>query len=158
MSEKLSLSLHEPGQTEKALAYLSAKARQWVAAGVRLTAELGPEKQQPRHVRHYHSLIGQISDHVGGDLANRDDAKRILVSAFKIDTQSDPDLKQAWQDFDEMRMGRGLRGEVVILGNQTRNFKKKLATAFIEWLYAFGAEQGVVFKVWGEDEPIGVKR
>ena len=45
-------------------------------------------------------------------------------------------------------MGRGIRGEVVLLGIQSRDFTIKLALAFIAWLYAFGAEQGVRFKAW----------
>ena len=40
--------------------------------------------------------------------------------------------------------------EVVLLGAQSRDFKAKLARAFISWLYAFGAEHGVVFKPWDE--------
>lgn len=50
----------------------------------------------------------------------------------------------------DLRMGRGLRGEVVLLGAQSRDFKAKLARAFISWLYAFETEHGVVFKPWDE--------
>ena len=60
-------------------------------------------------------------------------------------------MQELWTDFDEMRMGRGLRGEVVILGNQTRHFKKPLAKAFILWLEAFGAAHEVPFKPWGDE-------
>ena len=49
-------------------------------------------------------------------------------------------------------MGRGLRGEVVLLGIQSRDFTIKLARAFIAWLYAFGAEHGVRFKAWEGDD------
>ena len=50
-----------------------------------------------------------------------------------------------WARFGDVRMGRGLRGEVVLLGIQSRDFTIKLARAFIAWLEAFGAEQGVRF-------------
>lgn len=92
----------------------------------------------------YHAMINEISKHVGGDLANRDDAKRILISAFRIDTHEL--LADAWRDFDDLRMGRGLRGEVVVLGTQSRDFGRELAHAFTTWLEVFGAENGVKFK------------
>jgi hypothetical protein len=34
----------------------------------------------------------------------------------------------------------------VVLGTQTRHFTRKLASAFIEWLYAWGADAGVTFR------------
>ena len=37
---------------------------------------------------------------------------------------------------------------MVLLGIQSRDFTIKLARAFIDWLYAFGSEQGVRFKAW----------
>lgn len=93
----------------------------------------------------YHAMIGEISSQIGGDLANEEDAKRILISAFRIDTLRDPHLAKLWESFSELRMGRGLRGEVVLMGIQSREFGVKLGSAFIEWLYAFGSESGVVF-------------
>jgi hypothetical protein len=100
---------------------------------------------------HFHALIGDIAAHIGGDLADPEDAKRILLSAFRIDTLTD--FADEWRAFGDIRMGRGLRGEVVLMGNQTRKLPVKLAAAFIEWLNAFGAEQGVRFKApksWGD--------
>lgn len=97
----------------------------------------------------YHSMIGDLSEQIGGDLGDKEDAKRILISAFRIDTLQE--LAQEWAEFGDMRMGRGLRGEVVLLGVQSRKFKRKLASAFIEWLYQFGAEGGYFFTEWVED-------
>ena len=57
-----------------------------------------------------------------------------------------------WAKFGDVRMGRGLRGEVVLLGIQSRDFTIKLARAFIDWLYAFGVEHGVRFKAWEGDD------
>jgi NinB protein len=90
----------------------------------------------------YHAMIGEISEGLGGELADKEDAKRILVSAFKIDTRND--LKDEWAKFGDVRMGRGLRGEVVVLGAQTKRFPQKLANAFIEWLNWFAADNGIV--------------
>lgn len=130
-------------------------ACQWlkprIEAGARLVLVIKTETREERHSRHFHSQIAQISDHMGGDLADREDAKRILISAYRLDTLTDPELADAWQKFGDMRMGRGLRGEVVLLGAQSRKFPDVIAKGFVHWLYAFGAEQGVMFKAWGDD-------
>ncbi len=115
-------------------------------AGQKLRMTIKPESRRDAQNAHFHSLIGQISDHIGGDLADKDDAKRILLSAFRIDTLRDPDLASEWAKFGDMRIGRGLRGETVLLGNQTRDLTIRLASAFVEWLSALGIEYGVQFK------------
>lgn len=123
------------------------------ADGHRLRLTIRPESRRDEQNAHFHALIGQISKHIGGDLADEDDAKRILLSAFKIDTLRDPDLMDEWARLGDLRMGRGLRGETVLLGNQTRTLSVKLAGAFIHWLNAFGIDHGVTFrapKSWGE--------
>lgn len=145
MADRLTLSLWEPVQARKAVDYLYEQAKPWLMAGHRLVAKLEPETRRDNHNRHFHSLIAQISKQVGGDLAEPEDAKRILISAFRIDTRNDTDLADEWAKFGDVRMGRGLRGEVVLMGIQSRDFTIKLARAFIEWLYAFGAEHGVQF-------------
>lgn len=155
MADRLVLSLREPVQARKAVDYLYEQAKPRLMAGHRLVAKLEPETRRDNHNRHFHSLIGQIAQQMGErvpDLADAEDAKRILISAFRIDTRGDTDLAGEWAKFGDMRMGRGLRGEVVLMGMQSRDFTIKLARAFIEWLYAFGVEHDVRFKAWdGED-------
>ena len=151
MAERITLPLWEPGQARKAVDYLYEQAKPRLMAGHRLVASLAPETRRDNHNRHYHSLIAQIAKQLGGDLAEPEDAKRILISAFRIDTRDDPDLAGEWARFGDMRMGRGLRGEVVLMGMQSRDFTIKLARAFIEWLHAFGAEHDVAFKAWEDD-------
>lgn len=112
-------------------------------AGNRVALRLCDQSKGRDTEEKYHALIGEISKQIGGDLANPEDAKRMLISAFRIDTLKD--LADEWGKFGDMRMGRGLRGEVVLLGVQSRHFTRKLASAFIEWLYAFGADHGVEF-------------
>ena len=152
MSDRLVLSLWEPVQARKAVDYLYEQAKPRLMAGHRLVAKLEPETRRDSHNRHFHSLIAQIAKQLGGDLAEPEDAKRILISAFRIDTRDDQDLAGEWARFGDMRMGRGLRGEVVLMGMQSRDFTIKLARAFIEWLYAMGAEYGVQFKAWDGDD------
>lgn len=152
MSERLAIPLFEPVQAHKAFSHAFAHAKPWLMAGHRLLLRIEPETRRDNHNRHFHSLIGQISQQLGGELADAEDAKRILISAFRIDTRNDPDLAGEWAKFGDVRMGRGLRGEVVLMGIQSRSFTIKLARAFVEWLYAFGAESGVVFKAWEGDQ------
>ena len=148
MAERLTMLLWDPVQAHKAIAHIYNTAKPYLMAGHRMVAKLEPETRRDNHNRHFHSLIAQISNHVGGDLADKEDAKRILISAFRIDTRDDADLAGEWAKFGDMRMGRGLRGEVVLMGMQSRDFTIKLARAFIAWLEAFGAEHGVAFKAW----------
>ena len=152
MADRITLPLWEPVQARKAVDYLYEQAKPRLMAGHRLVAKLEPETRRDNHNRHFHSLIAQISKQVGGDLADAEDAKRILISAFRIDTRNDTDLAGEWAKFGDIRMGRGLRGEVVLMGMQSRDFTIKLARAFIEWLHAFGAEHDVAFKAWEGDD------
>ena len=151
MTERVTMQLWEPVQAHKAFMHLYNTAKPYLMAGHRMVAKLEPETRRENHNRHFHSLIGQIAQQIGGDLADAEDAKRILISAFRIDTRNDPDLMGEWAKFGDVRMGRGLRGEVVLLGVQSRDFTIKLARAFILWLEAFGAESGVVFKAHSGD-------
>lgn len=152
MSERLVLSLREPVQAHKAFDFAWRQAKALLMAGHQLALTVAPETRRDNHNRHFHSLISQISDQLGGDLADKEDAKRILISAFRIDTRDDTDLAGEWARFGDMRMGRGLRGEVVLMGMQSRDFTIKLARAFILWLEAFGAEHDVQFKAWDGDQ------
>jgi NinB protein len=112
-------------------------------AGNRIAIRICDQDKSREAEEKYHAMIGEISAQIGGDLENEEDAKRILISAFRIDTIKE--LADEWAKFGDLRMGRGLRGEVVLMGVQSRHFSGKLSRAFIEWLYAFGAESGVVF-------------
>lgn len=152
MNERITLALINPVQAHKAITHIYNTAKPYLMAGHRMVAKLESETRRENHNRHFHSLIGQIAQQIGGDLADAEDAKRILISAFRIDTRNDPDLMGEWAKFGDVRMGRGLRGEVVLLGIQSRDFTIKLARAFITWLYAFGAEHGVRFKAWEGDQ------
>lgn len=151
VSERLTMPLWNPVQAHKAITHIYNTAKPYLMAGHRMVAKLEPETRRDNHNRHFHSLIGQIAQQMGErvpDLADAEDAKRILISAFRIDTRNDSDLAGEWAKFGDVRMGRGLRGEVVLMGIQSRDFTIKLARAFIAWLYAFGVEHDVRFKAW----------
>lgn len=107
---------------------------------------LSPAKSRAQEER-YHAMIGDIARAVPihGRHIDPDDMKRVLVSAFKIDTKDDPELAKAWREMGELAVLPGLRGEFVVLGTATRKFPRELASAFIEWLFAFGAEHEVAW-------------
>ena len=87
MSERLAIPLFEPVQAHKAFTHAFQHVKPWLMAGHRLLLRIEPETRRDNHNRHFHSLISQISKQLGGDLADAEDAKRILISAFRIDTR-----------------------------------------------------------------------
>lgn len=91
----------------------------------------------------YHAMIGDISkqcEHIGRKW-DLDDMKRLLVDEFA------EEMRLAGTPLHhDSRVTPSLDGKrIVQLGIQTREFRVKEAAQFIEYLYAFGAERGVVF-------------
>mgnify|MGYP003338775886 FL=1 len=86
----------------------------------------------------YHAMIGEIAKqaiHMGAKW-DAEDWKRLLVDQFCKDIG----LKTG-------AIIPSLSGEgIVQLGFQTRNFTKEQASEFVEWLHAWGAENGVIFE------------
>lgn len=113
---------------------------------------VSPARKTRSQEQKYHAMFSDIAEQVPvrGLLRSEEDMKRLLFSAFKLDTKDDEDLKDEWSQFGDVRMEPGLRGEIVLMGDQTRKLPKKLASALIEWLYWFGAEHDVV---WAEAKP-----
>lgn len=94
----------------------------------------------------YHAMIGEIAAQVpvNGRTLDGDTMKRLLVDQFKADTLVE--MADDWAKFGNLEMIPSLdRQRVVVLGVQTRQFGVKLGSAFIEWLYAWGSDAGVVF-------------
>lgn len=146
------ITLYNPVQAHTAIsAIYQDEIKPQTMAGHRLRLVVKPETRRDGQNAHFHAMIADIAEQVGGDLADKDDAKRILLSAFRIDTLRD--FEDEWRKFGDLRIGRGLRGETVLMGNQTRDLSVKLAAAFIEWLNAFGVEHNIRFKApksWGD--------
>lgn len=115
-----------------------------------------PSKSREQEER-YHAMIGDIAKqyrHCGKEW-KLDDMKRILVDQFRRDTFNDPDFADLWAKMGVSEMAPSLRGEgVVLLGVQTRKFPSKLASVFIEWLYALGAELNIQ---WSEPKQLAIK-
>ena len=136
-----------PDKTDLVLSFIkSTKLLPLLRDGHRVIVSWRKETRKESQSAHFHALISQIAAHVGGDLEDPEDAKRILISAFKHDTKDDPAFAEDWARFGDLRVGRGLRGETVLLGTQSKEFTVRLGAAFVEWLNAFGAECGARFK------------
>lgn len=100
-----------------------------------------PKKSRDQECK-YHAMLGDIApvfDFLGQKGWPLEDTKRILVDAFAKAMQDlGTPLSQQGRVIPSMD---GLR--TVQLGVQTRNFRKREARDFIEFLYAWGAEHGV---------------
>lgn len=94
----------------------------------------------------YHAMIGDIArqfEHCGKKWP-AEDMKRLLVDQFRRDTAKDPAIAELWNSMGILEMAPALDGSgVVVLGIQTRRFPMRLASIFVEWLFAFGAELNI---------------
>lgn len=109
---------------------------------------IGPPKKSRIQEERYHAMIGDIARQ--WEFCNRlwdaEDMKRLLIDQFRRDTIRDDDFTDLWKSMGQVEMAPAIDGSgVVAMGIQSRRFPKKLATAFIDWLYAFGAERDVVW-------------
>lgn len=96
----------------------------------------------------YHAMIGDIArqyQHCGKHWS-ADDMKRLLIDQFKRDTINEAGIRDLWASMGIVDMAPAIDGSgVVVLGVQSRKFPLRLASIFIEWLTAFGAELGINF-------------
>lgn len=101
-----------------------------------------PDKSREQEEK-YHAMIADISRKFMhcGKRWSADDMKRLLIDQFRRETMRDPDIIPLWESMGIIEMAPSIDGTgTVILGVQSRRFPSKLASIFIEWLYAFGAE------------------
>jgi len=91
----------------------------------------------------YHCQITDIAEQYehAGRKWDAESMKRILIDQFKRDTIKDADIAPLWASMGQLEMAPSFDGSgVVMLGAQSRKFPSKLASIFVEWLYALGAE------------------
>lgn len=118
--------------------------------GKRFTLEIKAETRGSNLNAYYHSLIAQICDQslICGFKFSPADGKRLLVDGFRHETQHDPEFAGEWSKFGELRLVPAMNhAGLVAMGEQTRQFSPKLARAFIEWLSAHAADNGVTLMV-----------
>ena len=111
------------------------------------TVEILPPSKSREQEARYHAMLADIVKQCShlNEKMDLETWKRLAVDQFRRDTLDDPDIGEYWK-------GRGLRivpsldgSCVVVLGEQTRRFPRKVAAAFIDWLHAFGAERDVAW-------------
>lgn len=107
-------------------------------AGKHLTLEIKKASKSREQEEKYHALIGDIArqaQHLGATW-DAESWKRLLVDQFCRD--------------NNIKTGTvipNLSGDgIVQLGFQTKKFTKEQASEFVEWLYAWGTENGVSFE------------
>lgn len=108
-----------------------------------------PRKSRDQEER-YHAMIGDIAKQFKfcERLWDAEDMKRLLIDQFRRDTVKDEDFRELWAQVAKVDLAPSLNGSgTVALGIQSRRFPKKLASAFIEWLFAWGADEGIR---WGD--------
>jgi hypothetical protein len=122
-------------QAQALMTSIWPKVREALVYGKKLTLEIKQQSKSREQERLYHELIGQIAkqaQHVGSKWS-ADDFKRLLVDQFAREI--------------------GLTGAKIVpnldgtgfvqLGVQTRKFTVDQGSQFIEWLYAWAANNGV---------------
>jgi hypothetical protein len=97
----------------------------------------------------YHAMIGDIAKCCTfmGQKLSLEDWKRLLVDAFVRIMREQAKAQDKPDPFaGEGRVMPSLDGSgIVQLGVQTRSFAKAMACEFIEYLYAYGSENNVVW-------------
>ncbi len=114
------------------------KVKESLASGKQLTLEIRTASKSRVQEEKYHAMIGEISkqaQHLGSKW-DAESWKRLLVDQFCRDSG--------------IKTGAiipNLSGDgIVQLGQQTRKFTKEQASEFVEWLHAWGAENGVIYE------------
>lgn len=121
-------------------AYLRTEAITGRVMRVQVSDPIKSREQEEK----YHAIIGEIADQhtVRGKRLPPESWKRLLIDAFKHDTKGDDQLAAEWVKFGSgYQLLPALNHDgFVAVGEQSRKFSKKLASAFIEWLLAFQVE------------------
>lgn len=147
MNNKLTIDCWEPVQANKAInTQLWPMLKSMLLAQNRMVIELRQVSKTREAEAKYHAMIGEIASqasHLGAKWS-ADDWKRLLLDAFARETGRThgkviPNLDKTG---------------VVEVGIQSRKFSKSDASEFIEWLYAWAANNGVTLSdhiPWAEE-------
>jgi len=133
-----------------------AVVRSWYASDVRddlvaghsieLTLKRRKDTKSRLQEEKYHAMLNDISRQcrLFGKELPPISWKRVLVDAFKHETKDDPQFRNDWARFGDIELVPALNHPgFVMVGEQSRNFNTRLASGFIEWLLAYGADNNV---------------
>jgi hypothetical protein len=138
VSKRLFILAHDMARQNAVRAVQEAPAGYWITVSE-------PRKSREQEER-YHAMLGDLSEQwkLHGRKWDAESMKRLCIDQFKRDTIKDPDFSEMWRAMGDIEIAPSIDGSgIVALGTQSRKFPKRLASAFIEWLFALGAEVGV---------------
>ena len=137
MTERIELQLHEPAQAHRAIMHAWGCAKNWLMAWHRLTLEIRPEKRSDAQNRRLWSMLTDVSQQVDwhGHRLTPDEWKDVFTAALK-----------------KQKAVPGIDGGFVVCGQRTSKMTKAEMSELQTLMEAFGAQQGVVFRVWGDDD------
>lgn len=125
---------------------LTAIAALPVGAGIEVVIREGRTSKTREQEERYHAMLGDVAKqcrHLNVALG-LETWKRLAIDQFKRDTLTDPECCANYWARNQLNVIPSLDGSaIVVLGEQSRHFPVAVASVFIEWLYAFGAERGV---------------
>jgi hypothetical protein len=110
------------------------------------TVTIAPPSKTRDQEERYHAMIGDVCKQCThlNKVFDAETWKRLLIDQFKRDTLKEPECCAEYWRQHSISVIPSLDGAaVVILGEQSRRFPKKVASVFVEWLYAYGAEREV---------------
>lgn len=127
----MKVTLYDPVQAHKVFSEAYQKAKPYLMAGHRLVFSLEKEKRTNEQNDLMWALLTDVSVQVEwyGKKMTPEDWKHVFTAALK-----------------KQEMVPGIDGGIVALGQSTSRMTKAQLSDLIELIYAFGAEQGVVFK------------
>jgi hypothetical protein len=138
MTDRISITCYEPAQAHKALlSVIWPMLKSLLMAGNRMILELRPVSKSREQEEKYHSMFGEAAkqaQHLGASWG-ADDWKRLLIDKF---------ARETGRTHGKVIPNLDMTG-VVEVGVQSRKFTVKDGSEFIEWLHAWGAENGIEF-------------
>lgn len=129
--------LRTPEQATSLMQTIWPKVKEAIKSGKHLSLEIKSIKRSNEQNEKYHAMIGDIAEQAShlGSKWDSESWKRFLLWQFAKDTNT-----------NQGQIVPSLDGTGIIqLGFQTRNFTKEQASEFVEWLHAWGAENGITF-------------
>ena len=137
MTDRLSLTCWEPVQGYKQLLTAWGLLKSMLIAGHRMVIEIRQIGKSREQEEKYHAMIGEVAkqaQHLGASW-QAEDWKRLLIDKFARETGRThgkviPNLDKTG---------------VVEVGIQSRKFSTSDGSEFIEWLHAWGAENGITY-------------
>ena len=141
--KKFRVRITSPELLRDRLRYCYRAAEEWIKGGELIVTLSSPEKSRDQECR-YHAMIEEIAQQVEveGRRYDFETWKALLVDSFEEDLRSGGEkLTHPGKTVISLDGRRA-----VSLRPSTSRFRKKEGSDFIEYLFSFGAEHGVVFR------------